>query len=122
LEFIHVCPGYCAFPELTSPASGAVYATRFASFSWQTPACNPTNYELRIRTVPDMEVGGETAFAGQTTVTQLIVQLAERWDNVTLYWSVKAGPSGAWSPPRSLKVVPVPQMLTYLPLVQVATK
>ncbi|MHB1357622.1 MAG: CHAP domain-containing protein [Anaerolineae bacterium] len=118
-RYIHVCPGFCAFPELTSPASGAVYATRIASFSWLAPACNPASYELRIRTLPDMQVGGETAFAGQTTLTQLSVQLEARWDNVTLYWSARAAPSGAWSPARILRIEPVPQTLTFFPLIQV---
>lgn len=116
--FIHACPGYCAFPELTSPAAGAVLASRTATFRWQAPACAPAGYELRIRTVPDMQVGGETAFTGSTSSTQLSIQLAERWDNVTLYWSVRATPTGAWAPARSLRIVPVPQKLTFFPLVQ----
>ena len=117
-SYIHVCPGYCAFPELTAPAADVVLASRTATFHWQAPACAPAGYELRIRTVKDMQVGGETAFTGSTPSTQLIVQLAERWDSMTLYWSVRATPSGAWSPARRLMIIPVPQTLTFFPLAQ----
>ena len=61
-------------------------------------------------------MGSEPAYAGTTSSTQLSVQLAERWDNVTLYWSVRTSASGAWSPPRSLRIEPVPQTLTFFPL------
>jgi surface antigen len=116
--FIHACPGYCAFPELTSPASGAIYATRIATFHWQAPACAPAGYELRIRTVADMDVGGQTVFAGSATSTQLSTQLDPSWDGIVLYWSVRAIPSGAWAEARSFRIVPGPQKLTFFPLVQ----
>ena len=81
------------------------------------------SYTGRIRTIAiggekGFKVGGETAYTGSTSSTQLSVQLAERWDNVTLYWSVRATPSGAWAPARRLIIIPVPQTLTFFPLVQ----
>lgn len=95
-------------PVLASPAGGEVMGGNTVSFSWQPVIDkNFVGYTLRVKTVADMENGGETLLdtgveppnAGYTLI------VPSQYLDHTLYWSVKSWGAGGemsrWAASRS---------------------
>ncbi len=84
-------------PVLASPAKGEVINSATVNFSWQpVNDKNFVGYTLRVKTVADMENGGETLLdtgveppnAGYTLI------VPSQYLDHTLYWSVRSWGAG----------------------------
>ena len=75
--------------------------------------CQHNGFTFRIKTVPDMESGGETVIDTGEGSTQRTVTFDSQWDNRDLYWSVRAAnaPGGAsWAPARTFRISSPPSI------------
>jgi len=107
--------GTCSAPGLTSPHDGYVHTSsdRRISFSWNPPSnCSPDGYTFRVKTVPDMNSGGDTVFDEGQGGTQVTKEFGSEWDRKDLYWSVRACKPctpyspGPWAPSRRFRIEP----------------
>ena len=99
----------CPAPELQQPANDAIAWQRTVAFDWADLSCAHQGYEIRVKTVPDMNSGGALVLSAKTTDSSYTASLDPKWDNQDLYWSVRAdkAPGGAeWSPSRRFHITP----------------
>lgn len=104
-------PKACPAPTLLQPISGSMLGNRTVTFTWGGISCERTDgsdlYRLRIKTVPNMESGGEIVFDQQANGTSQAITLDARWERLPLYWSVQVGNpknGAAWANARLLTV------------------
>ena len=106
-----VCGGVprCPGPSLNSPGNGYVTTSRTVSFEWDDVNCSHSGFTFRVKTVSNMDSGGETVVDTGEGGTSRTVTFDSHWDNKDLYWSVRAAnaASGAdWSPARQFRISP----------------
>lgn len=105
--------GTCSAPTLNEPGDGHVSSSRSITFRWSAPGnCTPDGYTFRVKTVSDMDSGGETIFDEGQGGTQVTKDFGSQWDNRDLYWSVRACKPctpynpGPWAPSRRFRIAP----------------
>jgi len=105
----------CSAPSLNSPSDGYIHTSsdRTITFNWSPPSnCTPDGYTFRVKTVPDMDSGGDTVFDEGQGGTQVTKQFGSQWDNRDLYWSIRACKPctpfnpGPWAPSRRFRIEP----------------
>ena len=80
----------CQAPTLISPADEFVSPGQTVSFNWQAPTgCSFDGYSLRIKDVPDMNVGGTLILDVTTENTSRSVTIDPEWVGQDLYWGVR---------------------------------
>ena len=97
----------CPAPRLH--AHDYIFTDRTITFRWDDVSCQHNGFTFRVKTVPDMDSGGETVVDTGEGSTQRTVTFDSRWDNRNLYWSVRAAnaPGGAsWAAARVFRISP----------------
>jgi len=91
----------CLAPALSSPTDGNISTSQTINFSWSdVGGCIFSGYSVRIKTVPTMDLGGGTVLDTTSSQTALSALVPSDFNNLTLYWGVKAAnaPFGsAWA-------------------------
>ncbi|MBN1137145.1 MAG: CHAP domain-containing protein, partial [Anaerolineae bacterium] len=103
-------PSPCLGPTLRDPPNGHIEtADRSVTFRWNEVDCDHSGFTFRIKTVPDMESGGQIVVDVGESGTERTETFSSQWDNQDLYWSVRAAnaPGGAaWAPSRVFRIEP----------------
>lgn len=98
----------CPAPQLQTPADGFVAAGQTLIFAWSgLSRCAFDGYVLRVKTVPDMTVGGTVVAEATTNAPTHTLSISPTWNYRDLHWSVRANGDGAtWAAPRRLRIEP----------------
>ncbi len=102
-------PQTCPSPSLQEPSNGFVTTNRTMTFKWDDVSCQHSGFTYRVKTVPDMDSGGQTVVDTGVGGTQRTETFGSQWDNRDLYWSVRAAnaPGGAsWASARAFRISP----------------
>jgi len=109
LVFIRDVPPACPAPTLQEPNSGYLSQDRTIRFRWDNINCDHNGFTFRVKTVSDMESGGQTVVDTGVGGLDRTETFGSQWDNRDLYWSVRAAnaPGGAsWAPARQFRISP----------------
>lgn len=108
--------GSCNGPGLSDPANGWRTHNHTITFRWNDVSCSHTGYRLRVKTVSDMDYGGQTLADVYVSGTEQALSFGSEWENQALYWAVKAenAPGGArWSSAREFQIVNDPPTISF---------
>lgn len=108
--------GSCNGPGLNEPANGWRTHNHTITFRWNDVSCSHTGYRLRVKTVSDMDYGGQTLADVYVSGTEQTLSFGTEWENRSLYWAVKAenAPGGArWSSVREFQIVNDPPTISF---------
>lgn len=109
-------PQPCSGPSLQEPANGYSSGNTTLTFRWSDVSCDHTGFTFRVKTVPDMESGGEVLISADQGSTQRTETFGSQWINRDLYWSVRAAQAlggAAWAPARVFRLVNNPPTISF---------
>lgn len=100
-------PSTCSAINLREPANGVTASSRTVTFRWDAVSCGQSTYALRVKTISNIEAGGETPVDMHVSGVEQTVTLDAGWENRDLYWSVIAEVSGtSWAPVQLFRISP----------------
>ncbi len=108
--------GKCDGPGLREPSSGWRTKEHTITFKWNDVSCTHTGYRLRVKTVSDMDSGGETLADVYVNGAEHTLSFGNQWENRSLYWSVRAenAPGGArWANTREFQIGNEPPRISF---------
>ena len=99
----------CPAPNLCDPGNDHSANDRTITFRWDDVDCDHDGFTFRVKSISNMESGGETVIDAGEGNTQRTVTFDPHWDGRDLYWSVHAANASggaSWAPARRFHISP----------------